>query len=37
MAAFDQISLLRLRKILTLHSAEVSSSPNSPILFAIAF
>ena len=37
MAAFDRIKLLHLRKLLTLHSLEVSSSPNSPLLFAIAF
>ena len=37
MAAFDRIELLQLRKILTLHSVEVSSSPDSPIRFAIVF
>ena len=37
MAAFDGIKLLCLKKILTLHSVIVSSSPNLPLLFAIAF
>ena len=37
MAAFDWIKLLRLKKILTLHSVEVSSGPNSPPLFAKVF
>ena len=37
MTAFDWKKLLRLKKILTLHSVEVSSSPNSPPLFAIVF
>ena len=37
MAAFDWIRLLRLKKILTLHSVEVSSSPNSPQLSVIVF
>ena len=37
MAAFDRIKLLRLKKILTFHSIEVSSSPNSPLLFAKVF
>ena len=36
MAAVDWIKLLRL-KILTLHSAEVSSTPNSPPIFASVF
>ena len=37
MAAFDPIKLLRLRRIIALHSVEVLSSPNSPLLFAIIF
>ena len=37
MAAFERIKLLHLRKLLTLHSLEVSLSSNSPLLFAIAF
>ena len=37
MAAFDGIKLLCLKKILTLHSVIVSSSPNLPLLFAIVF
>ena len=39
MAAFDVIKLLCLKqkKLLTLHSVKVSSSPNSPLLFAIVF
>ena len=37
MAAFDQIKLLCLKKILTMESVKVSSSPNSPLLFAIVF
>ena len=37
MAAFDRIKLLRLKKILTLHSVKVSSSANTPLLFAIVF
>ena len=37
MVACDWIKLLRLRKTLTLHSVEVSSSPNLPLLFVIAF
>ena len=37
MAAFNWIKLLRLKNILTLHSVEVSSSPNSPPLFVIVF
>ena len=36
MAAFDRIKLLCLKKILTLHSVKVSSTPNSPLLFAIS-
>ena len=35
MAAFDWIKLLRLKDIL--QSVEASSSPNSPLLFAIVF
>ena len=35
MAAFDWIKLLRLKK--TLHSVDVSSSPNLPPLFVIVF
>ena len=35
MAAFGWIKLLRLKN--TLHSVEVSSSPNSPLLFVIVF
>ena len=34
MAAFDRMQLLRLKKILALHSDEVSSSPNSPPLLS---
>ena len=30
MAAYDRIKLLCVKKILTLHSVKVSSSPNSP-------
>ena len=37
MAAFDQIKLLCLKKILTLHSVKVSPSANAPPLFAIVF
>ena len=37
MAAFDGIKFLCLKEILTLHSVKVSSSPNSPLLFAIVF
>ena len=37
MTAFDQIRFLRFKKILTLHSVDVSSSPNSALLFAIVF
>ena len=37
MAAFDGIKLLCLKKILTLHSVIVSSSPNLPLLFVIVF
>ena len=37
MTAFDRMKLLRLRKILIFYSVKVSSSPNSPLLFAIAF
>ena len=37
MAAFDEIKLLCLKKILTMESVKVSSSPNSPLLFAIVF
>ena len=36
MAAFDRIKLLCLKKN-TLHSVKVSSSANSPLLFAIVF
>ena len=36
-AAFDPIKLLRLRKMIALHSIEVLSSPNLPLLFAIIF
>ena len=37
MAAFDQIKLLCLKNILTLHSVKVSSSANAPLTFAIVF
>ena len=37
MAAFDRIKLLCSKKVLTLHSAKVSSSPNAPPLFAKVF
>ena len=37
MAAFDQIKLLCLKKILTLHFVKVSFSANAPLLFAIVF
>ena len=37
MAAFDRIKLLCLKKILTLNSVKVSSSANTPLLFAIVF
>ena len=37
MAASEWIKLLRLKRILTLHSVEVWSSPNSPVLFVIVF
>ena len=36
MAAFDRIKLFCLIKV-TLHSVKVSSSRNSPLLFAIVF
>ena len=37
MTAFDRIKLLHnKKKILTLHSVEVSSSPNLPTLFVIS-
>ena len=37
MAAFYRIKWLRLKKLLTLHSVEVSSSPDLPPLFIIVF
>ena len=37
MTAFYQINLLCLKEGLTLQSFKVSSSPNSPVLFAIVF
>ena len=37
MAARDGIKLLCLEKELTFHSVKVSSSPNSPLLFALVF
>ena len=37
MAAFYRIKLLRLKKILTLHSVEVLSSPDLPPLLIIVF
>ena len=37
MAAFDGIKSLCLKRILFLHSVKDSSSPNSPLLFAIVF
>ena len=37
MTAIDRIRLLRYKKTLTLHSVDVSSSTNSPLLFAIIF
>ena len=37
MAALDGIKLLCLEKELTFHSVKISSSPNSPLLFALVF
>ena len=37
MAAFDQIRLFSLKKILTLDSVKVSSIENTPLLFAVVF
>ena len=37
MAPFDPIKLLCLKKIPTLHSVKISSSANTPLLFAIVF
>ena len=37
LAPFDPIKLLCLKKIPTLHSVKISSSANTPLLFAIVF
>ena len=37
MAAFDQIKLFCFKKILTLQSVKISSSANTPLLFAVVF